>query len=196
MNTAKDEYTRFAAEIAKLFGKDWDRVQDQVDASWKYMEHIPENAWRGIARLAAEAWESWPRNFPRSVKELYGTWGRQERYTRNSTDCEYCNGIGFFSASKWADVRADLTIRYVYTFRCKACKNWVGKVGTKIPALYPLEAIQEGYHVTVFPKPIPADAALKPLPELLESIGRRVNPRNDRPDVIPYREERSAWDNY
>lgn len=196
MSTPSREYMSFAGTVANVFNHDWGKVQDRIAAGWPFLNHIPDDAWKPMTALAVDRWESWPRNWVRGCREVYAIHKVEAKIERAVTDCEYCNGVGYFTGSKWVDVRPGMTVRYAHTFRCNGCRNWVGKLGTKIPALYPLEAIQEGYHVSVGPKPIPDDAALKPLPELLESIGKRVNPRNDRPAVIPYREERSAWDNY
>jgi hypothetical protein len=182
------EYNKFAGTVCNAFGKDWDKARDQVETSYQFLGHIPDEAWRPMTPLAVDHLESWPKNFVKSVKEVYSLWKTEARIERNVTNCEYCNDNGYFSGVKYAEVKPSIFSKYSYTWRCSGCRNWFGILGDRIPKAFPLEIKSQGFKIELYGKPMPKSAERKDLLGVLESVGQRVNPKTDRPEYMPYRE--------
>ena len=184
-----DDYKRFCGEICLLFDKSWDKIQNVADAAWNYLDHIPDNAWQPMAAIASESWEGWPRNFTKSVRELYMRWQAEAKVQRSVRDCEYCNGNGFFSGVKHIEVKTGKFQGYSHTWRCGACRNWFGLLGTNIPEAYPLEISTRGFTVQLYPRPLslenPDDLVHRDIDSALFGVGKRVSPKFPRPDVAP-----------
>lgn len=187
-----DEYKKFAAAVANVFSKDWAKIQPQFDACMKFLPSIPNEAWRPMAGIAAESWESWPRNMVRAIKDTYYTWKADAKIARDVTDCEYCNSIGYFSGGIQVEVKPGVRVWYWYTWRCAACSNWRGVVGKRIPDGYPLEIKSRGYEIRTFSKP-QADGERRSLSSMIEMAGRRVNEKVSRPAIQEYYETESHF---
>ena len=191
MNEIKPDrkyYDIFCGEVCNLFDRDWDKIQNRVDSGWEFLGHIPEIAWKPMTKLAVDTWENWPRNWVKSVKEIYGLWKNEEKIERAVTDCEYCNGNGYFSGKKKAEVKPGVFMEYCYTFRCSGCRNWFGKLGEKIPANYPFEVKTHGFVLDIYPKPISEEQKQHSLIGILEGIGQRTNPKKPREEFARMRE--------
>jgi hypothetical protein len=74
-------YIAFAGELARNFDRDWDQVSDRVDAGWIYLQHIKEIAWRGMASVAIDSWDSWPRNWVKNCKAAYEAWRGEHKFS-------------------------------------------------------------------------------------------------------------------
>jgi hypothetical protein len=182
------EYDTFCGTLCNLFDKDWAKVGDKVETGWGFLSHIPDSGWNPMTKIAVDTWDSWPRNWVKAVSEIYGLWKSQERIERSVTDCEHCNGNGFFSGIKAAEIRTGIFVKYRYTFRCGACRNWFGTLGEKIPAALPIEVKANGFEIDIYSKPMPTEERQHSLKEILESVTHRVNPKTKRPDIQPVRE--------
>ena len=182
------EYKDFCADLVRNFDKDWAKVGLKVDFGYQFLEHVPLNAWHPMVTLAVDHWEGWPRNWVRAVKEICQLWKAQEHIERSVTDCEKCNGNGFFSGTKMVEVKPGIFVSYRHTWRCAACRNWFGVMGEKIPAGYPLEIKSQGFEIDIYQKPMPRDQRSFDLTQIIDMAGHRVNQKTDRPDYLPYRE--------
>lgn len=188
MNSASREYLSFAGTVANVFDRDWSKVQDRIEAGWKFLEHIQDDAWKPMTSIAVDKWENWPRNWVRGCREVYALYKIEAKIERATTECEYCNGNGFFSGIKAIEVKPGVVMRYEFAFRCKSCRNWFGVLGERIPMFYPLEVKSDGFELRIYPKPIPAEVRRYSLTEIASGIGQRVNPQQPRPAVQRYRE--------
>lgn len=185
----REDYNKFAATVGNVLGKEWDEITDQVDTSYSFLKNIPDQAWLPLSQIAVQKWERWPKNLVLAVRELYQTWKSDEHYERKITDCEYCNGNGFFSGSKVVEVKPKVYITYRHTWRCAGCHNWFGLMGEKIPASHPLEVQSWGFKIDIYEAPMAHDHRSFDLSQIIASTGQRINPKTDRPDVMPIREE-------
>lgn len=70
------DYKAFCGDLVKNFDKDWAKVGSKLDFAWKFLEHIPAQAWRQMVKIAVDQWDSWPRNWAKSVKAVYEEWRR------------------------------------------------------------------------------------------------------------------------
>jgi hypothetical protein len=75
------EYRQFCTDLTKSFDKDWSRTELKMDFAYKYLEHIPSNAWPEMVRIAVEKWDGWPRNWAKAIKEVYEQWRRDAQFT-------------------------------------------------------------------------------------------------------------------
>ena len=71
-----EEYKSFCGDLVRSFDKDWSKTQLKIDFAYKFLEHVPLNAWPQMVRLAIETWDGWPRNWAKSVKDIYEAWRR------------------------------------------------------------------------------------------------------------------------
>lgn len=184
----RSEYKKFAASVASVFSKDWHKAEAQFEACLKFLPAIPDEAWRPMATIAADTWESWPRNLVRAVKEAFYTWKADAKIRREVTDCEYCNSAGFFSGGRSIEVKPGITVWYWHTWRCGACANWRGVVGTMIPIAYPLEIKMQGFVVQKFAK-MQSDGERMDITTLVAKAGQQVNERVNRPPIQHYAED-------
>ena len=88
------EYTKFCTDLTRSFDKDWSKTQLRMDFSFKFLEHIPSNAWPDMVRIAIERWDGWPRNWVKAVKDVYESWRRDAQF-----------GEGIIKYNKDDDVR-------------------------------------------------------------------------------------------
>lgn len=181
-------YKAFCGDLAKNFNIDWAKHVSKLDFAFRFLEHIPEIAWKPMVQIAVNRWDGWPRNWTKAIKEVYRLYQRDAQIERAVTDCEYCNGNGFFSGVKHAEIKPGVFSKYSYTWRCAGCRNWFGVLGDKIPKSFPLEIKSQGFKIELYGKPMPKSAERKDLLGMLESVGQRVNPKTDRPEYMPYRE--------
>jgi hypothetical protein len=177
---------RFAGELSNIFGKDWEKVQDQVDSGFRFLEHISVEAWREMVRVAVDTWEGWPRNWVKAVNEVYQLVKRDVSDNRDLQACTYCNGNGFFSGSKRIEMKPGVYMRYSFVWRCAACRNWYGALSEKIGQAYPLEIKSAGYQVEIYGKiDVSGNIIHRSIDGHLEKIGQRTNPKANRPDFLP-----------
>jgi hypothetical protein len=182
-----DEYKRFAGAVANVFSKDWVKAEAQFQACIKYLPDIPTEAWRPMAGIAIESWESWPRNLVRAVKDVFYQWKADAKIRREMTDCDQCNSVGFFSAGRNVEVKPGIHVWYWNTWRCAVCGNWRGVVGTMIPIGYPLEIRRDGYTIQKFAKQ-QGEGEYRSLDELVKSAGAQVNAPVPRQPIQRYEE--------
>lgn len=70
------EYKDFCADLARNFDKDWSKVSTKLDFGHQFLDHVPTRAWHPMVKIAVDNWEGWPRNWVRSVKDIYEMWRR------------------------------------------------------------------------------------------------------------------------
>ena len=187
-------YKAFCNDLADIFDKDWNRIEDRFITAYQFLVHIPASAWRPMVAIAADTWEGWPRNWVRAVKEVYGLYRKSEPLSRKVEFCAECNGAGIFSAFKRIEVKPNVFMRYFYTYRCKACRNWVGQYGMEIPEMLPLTSNEFGYDgIETYSSPMPEKTEYYSLSDMLELAGKRVNQFTQRPaiqknpdEIIPF----------
>ena len=182
-------YKTFCSTMCDLFDRDWEKYSDRMAVGYYYLKHIPAQAWEPMVQMAVDKWENWPRNWVKAIKELYHAWQNEAKVVRKITDCDYCNSNGFFSGVKWAEVKPGKFSSYSYTWRCGACRNWFGVLGTKVPMSWPLEVKSMGFEIFLYSKPIPEDAKYYDLRQTIESVGSRVNEKTNRPEIQKYVDE-------
>lgn len=181
----------FCGTLANVFDREWSKIEDRITAGWKFLDYIQDAAWKPMTPLAVDRWENWPRNWVKGVKEIYAAWKVEAKIERSSTNCEYCNGNGYFSGIKRIEVKPGVFVAYRFAFRCDACRNWFGVIGDRVSTAYPLEVKCDGFEIQVYDKPIPAEMRRYSLSEIASGIGKQVNTPAPRPAVQHYRE---AWD--
>jgi len=71
-----EEYKSFCVDLVRSFDKDWSKTQLKIDFAYKFLEHVPLKAWPEMVRIAIETWDGWPRNWAKSVKDIYESWRR------------------------------------------------------------------------------------------------------------------------
>lgn len=192
--TPKQAYDAYCGEMTKNFEKPWDKVGQKLDFGYRYLDHIPAHAFKDMAKMAMDAWEKWPSNFVKATKTLYELWRKSSpsESQRSAVFCEYCNGNGHFTSIMPVEVKPGILVNYRFSWRCAACSNWFGKLGTDIPARYPLEVKSNGHTIELYPVPpaIATDKADRPdtldLSQLISLAGVRSNPKTSRPDYQPY----------
>ena len=164
-----------------MFDLDWEKYGPRIDAAFEYLNHIPADAYRGMEQIAVNSWARWPLNFPKAVKEVYETWRHENKHSARpaGTFCEYCNGVGFFTGIKRVAVKPGVSMPYPYTFRCGACRNWLGVLGEAIPSAWPLEAKTQGFEIEKYP------AAHQPEPETSPAP---MKPAVRPTEYLPYRD--------
>jgi hypothetical protein len=114
--------------------------------------------------------------------------------TGQRSECSYCNGNGFFWATKSIEVATGKKVSYSYTYRCAGCRNWSGIIGERVPAKHPLEIQSAGFTI-ILAQPEDTKAKHQDIESLLMSVGTRVNPKTDRPAIQRYhdRDERDYF---
>lgn len=183
-------YKNFCNDLADIFDKDWNKVEDKFATSAQFLEHIPRFAWKPMVQIAVDTWDGWPRNWVKAVNEIYSLFRKSEPVVRKVEACAECNGAGIFSAHKLVEVKPDVFIRYSFTYRCQACRNWVGQYGTALPEMLPLTAQEFGYDgVESFSSPVPEKTEYFSLHDILSQVGKRVNQAMPRPAVQPIRDD-------
>lgn len=188
MNQPSREYLSFCGTLANVFDREWSRIEDRITAGWKFLEHVQDTAWKPMTPIAIDKWESWPRNWVRGVKEVYGLWKIEAKIARSTTNCEYCNGNGWFSGIKRIEVKPGIVVAYRFTFRCANCRNWFGVLGERVPMAYPLEVKSDGFQLDIYQQPIPAEVRRYSLAEIAAGIGQQVNLPAPRPAIQHYRD--------
>jgi hypothetical protein len=183
-----DEYKRFAGAVANVFSKDWNKAEAQFQACIKFLPEIPSEAWRPMAGIAINSWESWPRNLVKAVKEVFYKWKSDSKISREVIDCDQCNSVGFFSAGRNVEVKPGVKVWYWHTWRCAACANWRGVIGDMVPMNYPLQAKRDGYVIQRFSRP-QGPGEFKSIDDLVKAAGAQVNTPVPRPAVQHYDEE-------
>jgi len=71
------EYKEFCGDLSRNFDKEWSKVQLKVDFGYQFLEHVPLSAWKPMVKIAIDQWDGWPRNWAKSVKEIYEHWRRE-----------------------------------------------------------------------------------------------------------------------
>jgi len=72
-----EEYKEFCHDLVRSFDKDWSKTQLKMDFGYQFLEHVPLRAWKPMVKIAIGQWEGWPRNWAKSVKEIYEHWRRE-----------------------------------------------------------------------------------------------------------------------
>ena len=164
-----DAYKAFCGDLVKNFDKDWSKIGGKLDFGWKFLEHIPDAAWKPMIQIAISSWDGWPRNWVKAVKEIYEHWRRDAghigsagynrdddpRFPVQLMQCAFdiLERQGYPEYRAYCDqVAMPRTDRDRIEFKHKVCSGQVERPG-RIP---------EG--------------------------GHRVNERRPRPAVISYRE--------
>ncbi len=185
----ESNYKTFCVSLCDLFDRDWEKYSDRMTIGYEFLNHIPREAWKPMVQMAVDKWESWPRNWVKSIKELYQLWQGESKFRREITNCDYCNSNGFFDGIKYIEVKPEMDVSYSYCWRCAGCRNWFGILGNKVPIAFPLEMKSQGFEIKVFPKPIPEDSKYFDLKQLLEIVGNRTNPKVNRPAIQKFSDE-------
>lgn len=136
----------FEKELARLainMGKDKWLEDGHVEILYDELSFIPTEAWPDMITMALGQWDTWPRNFPKMVKQLWYDWQGEHKAEYEKTDCQYCHdnsGIIFATKqdekTKWP---------YSYAFRCGHCENWRGQLGKAIPRHTVTELKEQSY---------------------------------------------------
>lgn len=82
-------YKAFCSSLCDIMDKDWSKYEDAFGASWAHLGHIPDVAWKPMVPLAVDRWDNWPRNWVKSVKEVYELWRDESRYVSLKYDKDY-----------------------------------------------------------------------------------------------------------
>lgn len=167
MRNQSAEYLNFSGKTGKMLGKDWDRIQDQVDSSWTMLSHIPDSAWLEMTQMAVRQWEVWPRNFYRAVSDIYQEWAR----TRGGSTVYHREDDPRFPVGLLWDGFGILDT--------KGKQAFIAYCDAVHMPLNDRERVQNKHKLSNI-----GEFSKFKLPE----IGIRTNPKINRPDVIPYRE--------
>ncbi len=74
--------------------------EDQLPLFLNELDFIPNEAWPEIIDKAVEEWESWPRNFPKAIKFLWGGWRSGHKAEVDYQDCRFCGETGILEYFK------------------------------------------------------------------------------------------------
>lgn len=137
-----------------------------IDMWFDRVKKIPDEPVDWIVSRVKELQESFPKNLPNMLWELYREWlaSRPEKQAHRHVDCDKCNGDGYVFALRFDDKGR----HFQYAFRCPACDQ-APELG--IPFWSPQKHITDGFH------PIPNQNRpldKKTIREMLDSIGRPI----------------------
>jgi hypothetical protein len=166
---SKEAYKAFCGDLVRNFDKDWVKVGPKFDFGWKFLEHIPENAWKQMIPIAINLWDGWPRNWIKAVKEVYETW-RRDGGLGSNTNYNRDNDVRFPVALMHK--ASDILQERGYLEYSAYCDS-VGMPKTDRDRVEFKHKVIKG-HQQPFRK--------------LPSIGQRINPERPRPAVQKYRE--------
>lgn len=90
-----------------------------IDMWFDRVKKIPDEPVDWIVSRVKELQESFPKNLPNMLWELYREWlaSRPEKQEHRHVDCDKCNGDGYVFALRFDDSGR----HYEYGFRCPAC---------------------------------------------------------------------------
>lgn len=74
-------YKAFCGDLVKNFDKEWAKVGTKLEFCYQYLDHVPENAWKPMVKLAIGTWDGWPRNWTKAVKDIYEQWRRDAQFS-------------------------------------------------------------------------------------------------------------------
>jgi hypothetical protein len=90
----QSQMKRLAANLGKLVKRDdLDFIYDEI--GW-----IPTEAWTEIVDAALEQWDTWPRNFPKAIKFLWGGWRSGHKAEVDYQECRFCGETGILEFFK------------------------------------------------------------------------------------------------
>lgn len=163
---SKDGYKRFCGDICRNFDKSWDKVGQRLDFAYEFLSHIPDHAWKQMIPIALRKWERWPSNWVKHVQELYREVPQENRpvvYDRIE-DLRFPLNLmwdGFWILTKKGEAAFD-----------SFCES------VQMP-LNDRDRVRNKHRVITS-----GEAGKYVFPE----VGYRVNPKTDRPDIMPMRE--------
>lgn len=116
--------------MAAWFNK---KVSEEQSAAWyDRVKQIPDEAFQKIVDTVCDNAKYFPT--PQDVRNMYEEWlssHPEKRSLHNESSCDDCSGAG--------DIRVLIKEGHFTRdtrFRCKACKNWEGSLGTWMPLKY------------------------------------------------------------
>lgn len=165
-------YKSFCGDMVKNFDKDWAKVGGKLDFAWRFLEHIPERAWKDMVRIAIDKWTGWPFNWAKAVKEIYEEWRRDVGISNQLANYDADDDPRFPVALLWEAFW--ILKKQGYPQYRTFCDSWRMPKNDR--------ARVENKHRVI-------EQHLKHRFKLpLESVGQRLNPKTDRPPWLEWRE--------
>jgi hypothetical protein len=189
MSELERNYRMFCNDLCDILDKDFSKIEDRFITGYRFLNHIPVNAWKPMVKVAVDAWASWPRNWAKAVNEIYELWRSDEKVQRQKSECHSCNSIGFFEGSEQIEVKPNIYMPYWHVWRCGHCANWMGILGEKVPISNPQEIIDKGFKLRLFTRLDESGSTVNRMPDIVNMVGVRVNPKQNRPEIQRYTDE-------
>lgn len=171
MSQTPKEYREFCQSILKSFDKDWSKSELKLDFCYQFLNHIPQQAWMPMVRIAVEKWEKgFPRNWTRAVLDIYDMWKKDAQFT-----------VGCIKYNKDEDLRYPVSLMQ-QAFHILSTKDYPAYVyfcdQTGMPK-NDRDRVENKHRICT---------ANEQGKYKIAEIGTRLNRKTNRPDVIPYRE--------